>query len=255
MDALQRYFIPFENWQQATVEITGEDAHHIKRVMRAELADKIICNHPDGNVAICEIIELKTAVIAKVLEWTTDKHELPIHVTIAQGLPKGNKLDLILQKGTELGASGFILFQAEHSIVKWDEKKLSQKVTRYNKILKEASEQSYRNIIPELNSALSLQELLETIASKYDAVLFAYEAEAKKDSFNSLGKALNKLQINDRVLICIGPEGGFASEEVELFKQHNAEAVRLGARILRTETASLYALSSISYHFEEMNSK
>lgn len=253
MDALQRYFIPIENWQTETVEITGEDAHHIKRVMRGELTDKIICNHPDGNLAICELIELETTVFAKIIEWKSEKHELPVHITIAQGLPKGSKIDLILQKGTELGASGFHLFQAEHSIVKWDQKKLAQRLIRYKKILKAASEQSYRNIVPEINSAKSLKELLATTAKSYDAVLFAYEAEAKTNSFNSLGNALRKLRINDQVLICIGPEGGFSHEEVELFKQYNAIAVRLGARILRTETASLYALSSISYHFEEMN--
>lgn len=250
---MQRYFIPLENWHIDTVEISGSDAHHIKRVMRGEISDKIICNHPNGSAAICKISVLDLATVtAKIIDWTTDDHELPIRVTIAQSLPKGNKLELIVQKGTELGATAFHLFQADHSVVKWDSKKTTQRLTRYEKIIKEASEQSYRNIVPTITSALSLAELMEAAAGNYDIVLFAYEAEAKTDSFNSFGSALNNLKIGDNVLICIGPEGGFSIAEVEVFKQYEAKPVRLGARILRTETASLYALSSISYHFEEM---
>lgn len=253
---MQRYFIPLENWRDDTVEISGADAHHIKRVMRGELADKIICNHPNGRAAICELTNLDaTIVTAKVIEWKTDDHELPIQVTIAQGLPKGNKLELIIQKGTELGATGFHLYQANHSVVKWDSKKTAQRLTRYEKIIKEASEQSYRNVIPRIESTVSLAQLLESSAENYDAILFGYEAEAKGGSFNSLGSALKNININDKILVCIGPEGGFSNDEVDLLKQYNAKSVRLGARILRTETASLYALSSISYHFEELNTE
>src|SRR5699024_7372653 len=102
---MQRYFTEENDWNDKTVCIKGDDAHHIVRVMRNKLGDQIICNHPDGHAAICEITDiLERTVEANVIEWIAHHAELPVHVTIAQGLPKGNKLELILQKGTELGA-------------------------------------------------------------------------------------------------------------------------------------------------------
>lgn len=249
---MQRYFVPLENWQLEKVEISGADAHHIHRVMRNEIGDQVICNHPDGRLARCEIKAFEPSnVLLKVSEWLLDNHELPVQVTIAQGLPKGNKLDLILQKGTELGAVGFHLYAANRSIAKWDNKKLKQRLPRFDKIVKEASEQSYRNSIPKIDYTPSLLTLLEEVSSQYDAILFAYEEEAKSKKYHSFGEALKQINENDKLLICIGPEGGFSEEEVIELKNYEAQSVRLGARILRTETASLYALSAISYHFEE----
>ena len=249
---MQRYFIPLSNWERDTVTIDGDDAHHIIRVMRMKVDDKIICNPPSSKGAVCKIIQIDANhVTAQVVQWIENDSELPVSVTIAQGLPKGDKMDLILQKGTELGASSFIPFIAERSVVKWDTKKEEKKLTRYAKIVKEASEQSHRSHLPDIKPAMNINQLIEESAN-YDIRLIAYEEEAKTTNFQSFANVVRKFKSGEKIMICIGPEGGFSQVEVDTLKEHNFIPVRLGPRILRTETASLYALASISYHLEEL---
>lgn len=249
---VQRYFIAEQYWNDDEVTIADNNAHHIIRVMRSEVGDEIICNHPNGKAAICTITQLmKDQVRVKIGEWLVESAELPVQVTIAQGLPKGNKLELILQKGTELGAYSFALFQAARSIVKWDQKKSFQKIKRFEKIVEEASEQCHRNLVPEIKQPVSLEQLLVT-SEAYDHIMFAYEEEAKTKDYSSFSSALRKVKRDDKILIFIGPEGGFSKQEVQLLTEHKAIPIRLGRRILRTETASMYVLASISYHFEEL---
>ncbi|MFA1820458.1 16S rRNA (uracil(1498)-N(3))-methyltransferase [Virgibacillus oceani] len=254
---MQRYFVPESGWEDNQIIITGEDAHHINRVMRLKAGDQVICNHPEGYAAVCEIISSSPSEVhTKVLEQMEENKELPIDVIIAQGLPKGDKIDYIIQKGTELGAHSYLPFQAERSIVVWDDKKKKKKITRLNKIAKEASEQSHRNKIPYIYPVMSMADLLEETKA-YDLKIFAYEEEAKTGNHQSLGTILKKISQNQyrRLILCIGPEGGFSQNEANLLKEHDFHSVRLGPRILRTETASLYALASISYHFEELGCK
>ncbi|WP_164668566.1 16S rRNA (uracil(1498)-N(3))-methyltransferase [Virgibacillus doumboii] len=249
---MQRYFIPADNWLDEQVVITGNDTHHISHVMRFQAGNKIICNHPEGKAAICEITLLNNDEIhAVVKDWLDESNELPVSVTIAQGLPKSDKLELVLQKGTELGAAAFIPVQAERSVVVWDGKKEEKKLVRFSKIVKEASEQSHRNKIPQISQVVSTEKLIEE-SSEYDVKLFAYEEEAKTIDFQSFGTIISKLETGNRVLVCIGPEGGFSDNEATLLKENGFFSVRLGPRILRTETAALYVLASISYQFEEL---
>ena len=249
---MQRYFVPMINWKAHGVMITGNDVHHITRVMRYKTGDSIICNHPNGQAAVCIITASSMDVVeTTIVKWLDETVELPIKVTIAQGLPKGDKLDLIMQKGTELGAHAFIPFQAERSVVVWDNKKKDKKLQRLGKIVKEASEQSHRNHIPEIKQPMNLSALIKE-SEKYDIKLFAYEEEAKGAPHQSFGVSINELKDNQRLLVCIGPEGGFTSREAEKLKEAGFYSVRLGPRILRTETASLYVLASVSYQFEEL---
>ncbi|KAB8126878.1 16S rRNA (uracil(1498)-N(3))-methyltransferase [Gracilibacillus oryzae] len=249
---MQRYFIQKGNWQDDHVTITGDDYHHIVNVMRMEPGAEILCNHPDGNVAHCKIAKVENeTVFADILHWLDSETESPISITIAQGLPKGDKWEFILQKATELGASRIVTFQAERSVVKWDDKKVSKKIARWGKIVKEASEQSHRNQIPTVDGVLSLQALLEESQS-YQWKFFAYEEEAREQQSSKLHDYFSKINKGDTVFVCIGPEGGFSVNEVEQLKAASFQAVRLGPRILRTETAPLYVLSSLSYYFEEM---
>jgi 16S rRNA (uracil1498-N3)-methyltransferase len=254
---LQRYFVSESGWKEDQIIINEDDAHHINRVMRLKEGDQLICNHPEGYAVVCEIISsTPTEVHTKVLKHIEENRELPIDVVIAQGLPKGDKIDYIVQKGTELGADSFIPLQAERSIVVWDEKKKKKKRSRLNKIAKEASEQSHRNKIPYIYPVLSLANLLNE-TNEDDLKVFAYEEEAKTEKHQSLGTILTEINHNQyrRLIICIGPEGGFSLDEVNLLRENNFRSARLGPRILRTETASLYALASISYHFEELGCK
>ncbi|MGM8364627.1 16S rRNA (uracil(1498)-N(3))-methyltransferase [Virgibacillus sp. W0181] len=249
---VQRYFISDEHWQDQTVYLTGDNAHHVMRVMRNEPGDRIICNHPEGEAAVCEIVSLdKQTIQTAILEWLKESAELPVKVTIAQGMPKGDKIELVLQKGTELGAGGFIPFKTERTVVSWDAKKIEKKMQRFSKIVKEASEQSHRNVVPFIKNPMTLFELIEE-SKDYHLKIVAYEGEAKTSESHLLASELQKLESNHTVFACIGPEGGFSAKEIAVLKSNGFVAVRLGPRILRTETAALYLLSSISYHFEEM---
>lgn len=235
-----------------TVVIQHDDAHHITRVMRFNINDKIICSHSEGTAAICQITNISTAhVEAKVIETLKRNVELPVSLTIAQGLPKGDKFDWILQKGTELGAAGFIPFQADRSVVRWNDQKFNKKKERFTKIIKEASEQSHRNMQPALRPVMSLKELL-TESQHYDVKFFPYEEEAKRSSNQSISQVISQMNRGERVLVCIGPEGGFSKKEVSLLEENEFQPVRIGPRILRTETAALYVLASLSYHLEEL---
>lgn len=249
---MQRYFVANENWDGDQVRLTGDSYHHIKNVMRMENGAKFICSHPNRGAAIC-VMQRADAdeVKAVVTEWLEEDPELPVQVTIAQGLPKKNKLEWILQKGTELGASRFCLFQGDRSVVKWDDKKRDQRLKRYEKIVQEAAEQSHRNQLPETAYHANIQGVVQN--ERYDVLLFAYEEEAKRtdDRKQSFSTLLETCAPGTRICILIGPEGGFSEEEASFIIQAGGNPIRLGPRILRTETASLYALASISYHFEE----
>ncbi len=249
---MQRYFVPRDNWDGNLVFIKGEDVRHIARVMRLHPGDKIICNHPDGPAAVCLITSIDTNTVRGTAEeWLEATAELPVKITIAQGIPKGDKFDFVLQKGTELGAYAFIPFRAERSVAVWDSKKAEKKLQRFSKIVKEAGEQSHRSKLPLIKQAMTVSELINE-STAYDVKLFAYEEEAKIASHQSFGAAVGNLKQGDAVLICIGPEGGFSQDEAALLKGSGFAPVRLGPRILRTETAALYALAGISYHFEEL---
>lgn len=252
MTNLQRYFIPEQDWNEDNVIVKGQDAHHLARVMRKNIGDHIICNHTKGKAAICEIDKIEKEVVQlHVVEWLEENVELPISVTIAQGLPKGDKLELVLQKGTELGASAFIPFQSKRSVVNWDKRKSEKKIQRFKKIVKEASEQCHRNQIPDVFHPMSMKQLIEESKSA-DVKIYAYEEEARLEKFQSFSTIVKKLKKGQNMLVVIGPEGGFAREEAELFNKNGFIPVRLGPRILRTETAALYALASVSYQFEEL---
>jgi 16S rRNA (uracil1498-N3)-methyltransferase len=246
---MQRYFIE-QRIDRETVTIKGDDARHIGRVMRMQPGDSMICCDPDSRCAICTIQELSAEwVTASVGKFLNERAELPVNVTVSQGLPKGDKLDLIVQKGTELGASMFLPFEAERSIVKWDRKKRQKKTDRLQKIAKEAAEQAHRSRVPDVSEPISFQELLFR-SKRHHAKIAAYEEAAKHGENENLVNALRKATIGDSLLVAIGPEGGFSDNEARALKENGFSLCGLGPRILRTETAALYILAAVSYQFE-----
>jgi 16S rRNA (uracil1498-N3)-methyltransferase len=246
---VQRYFVDGQAGKDHFI-ISGDDYHHIVRVMRMKAGEQIICVLPEGKSAICHIAEITDEnVVANVVKWEEGTSELPVHVVIASGLPKGDKLELIIQKGTELGAYEFVPFTASRSIVKWDGKKAAKKIERWQKIAKEAAEQSHRSRIPVVIEPLSVKELIKA-SGKYDHKLIAYEEEAREGEASVLTSTLKNMQAGESLLIVFGPEGGLTQEEVALLIKNGFKPCGLGPRILRTETAPLYALSAVSYHFE-----
>lgn len=247
---MQRYF--GNQVSESKFVIAGDDQHHITRVMRMKKGDQLFCINAEGQSAFCEIEEITDEqVIANVVKWEEGSRELPVHVSIASGLPKGDKLEWIIQKGTELGAHEFIPFIAARSVVKWDDKKASKKVERYERIAKEAAEQSYRNLIPAVRSPLRFKDLLQQ-QDAFNYKLIAYEEEGKHGEASVLSKTLHQMKPGESLLFVFGPEGGLTPEEIELLVANGFKTCGLGPRILRTETAPLYALSAVSYHFDLM---
>lgn len=246
---MQRYFVN-KSPDEARYYIDGEDRYHIRNVMRMQPGDSIICVDPDGKSAICRLVEInEDQVIALIDERLEENKELPIKVTIASGLPKGDKLEWIIQKGTELGAYEFLPFSAARSVVKWDEKKAAKKVERWQKIAKEAAEQSHRVLLPQVASPVDFKKLLQT-SSRYDYKLVAFEEESRKGETSVFAALLKKMQKGESLLVVFGPEGGLTEQEIDQLKENGFAVCGLGPRILRTETAPLYTLSAISYHFE-----
>ncbi|MBQ0138144.1 MAG: 16S rRNA (uracil(1498)-N(3))-methyltransferase [Kurthia sp.] len=244
---MQRYFVDvFDNEQ---VTITGEDAKHITKVMRMQMDDELIVVH--SNVAdICKIIALpELDVVVEKTGRQIPSPELPIQVTIACGLPKGDKLDLIVQKSTELGMHRLIPFEAARSIVKWDHKKGEKKQQRLQKIAKEAAEQSHRTVIPTIEAPVSFKQLLQ-MATDYDAVFIADEEDAKSTERTRLVDRLKAAKDCKNMLVVFGPEGGIDRDESQALLTNGAKTVALGPRILRAETAPFYFLSAVSYEFE-----
>lgn len=248
---MQRYFIKENNWLGDHVIIENDDAKHIAVVMRMNEAERIVCVHPSGKAALCTISQIeKNRIEAKIIDYLIDNSELPVRVTIVQGLPKGPKIDFILQKGTELGAIAFQFFTGERSVMKWDTKKAKQKMLRYEKIVKEAAEQSHRTHIPHIHEVCSLTEVMNQLEENA-IVLFADEEAVRDGEFAPFQSALKKVKNAQHLYIVIGPEGGIADSERQFLLANDAIPVRFGPRILRTETAALYALACISYEFEE----
>lgn len=248
---MQRYFVT-RTADDGKFEIVEDDLHHIVRVMRMKAGDQIICVDPHGAGALCEIAEITSEkAVANVVKWLEESSELPVRITIASGLPKGDKLEWIIQKGTELGAFEFVPFTAARSVVKWDEKKSAKKLERWQKIAKEAAEQSHRSLVPEVQSPLSFKELAKT-GSDFTYRLIAYEEEARQGEASVLADIFGKANSGESILIVFGPEGGLTPGEVDTLKGQGFLACGLGPRILRTETAPLYILSAASYHFELM---
>ena len=249
---MQRYFIDQQFQEGIPVIIEGENFHHIVRVMRMTKDALFYVVFPNGDSAKAQIETISSDYLeARVVQWETDDKEMPVKITIASGLPKGDKLELIIQKGTELGAEGFVPFTADRSIVKWDEKKAKKKVERWEKIAKEAAEQSHRQHVPNVESPVSLKELV-SLADNFDYKIVAFEEDAKIGEQSNLAGILRSAKPGDRLLAVFGPEGGLTEKEVNVLKDHGFVTCGLGPRIMRAETAPLYLLSAASYQFELM---
>jgi 16S rRNA (uracil1498-N3)-methyltransferase len=249
---MQRYFIDENSLQNDVVTITGDDAHHIANVMRMKPDQEIICTIPGSSTVRCALTNISSETVqATVVEYVENTNELPINITIASGLPKGDKLELIIQKGTELGASALLPFQAARSIVKLDDKKGAKKVERWQKIAKEAAEQSYRHIVPTVFAPFSFNQLLNAIPD-YDECIVAYEESAKSGESAQLVQTFQSLKEGSKLLVIFGPEGGLSDKEIDQLTEKGAKLCGLGPRILRTETAPFYVLAAASYHFELM---
>lgn len=249
---MQRYIIKesLDTFKDFPIHLGEEHYHHMKNVMRFKPETKIYVTDTNGHSCIAEIITFheQSVEIGWVAE-DTRMSEMPVQVAIACGLSKADKLELIIQKSTELGVHMVIPFPSRHSVVKWDAAKMTKKLTRYARIAQEAAEQSHRQHVPIIHEAMPIAELI-SFSEVFTHKLVAYEENAKEGEFGVFAETLKKLQPGDKLLIVFGPEGGLDPSEVELLNAAGFLTCSLGPRILRTETAPLYALSAISYQTE-----
>ena len=228
--------------------ITGADYNHIKNVLRMNIGDSFLVSCRDSS-DLCEIESIENETItAKIIEENYQNTNLPIKIYLFQGLPKADKMELIIQKAVELGVEEIIPTEMEHCVVKLEEKKKAAKVNRWQAIAESAAKQSKRTSIPVISDVLSYKEALKK-AESLDVLLVPYENER---GMLATKEALAKIQKGMTIGIIIGPEGGFSDKEIALAKEQNGEIISLGKRILRTETAAITALGMCML-YSEMN--
>lgn len=237
---MHRFFIP--QLYAAEMVIKDVDAKHISKVLRMQPGDKIQIVSDDGVTAIAEIVSLQADnVVVKCLEKLAESHEPSVNITLAQGLAKGEKMDFIIQKAVEMGASSIVPVAMEHSVVRLEGAKADKKVERWQKIAEAAAKQSKRDIIPQVQAVQTMQQMLANNDLQHKII--AYECEDRL----GLKTALQRCDNLRELLLIIGPEGGISEFELELARKNGAVPVSLGKRILRAETAGVVALSAILY--------
>lgn len=237
---MQQYFI--KGQVENPVIIKDKDTvKHMFNVMRLTEDDQVVLVFEDGIKRLARVTDRENHIF-EVIEDLNDNVEMPVSVTIASGFPKGDKLDLVTQKATELGAQAIWAFPADWSVVKWDGKKLAKKEDKLAKIALGAAEQSKRNRVPEVRLFEKKGEFLSEL-DNFDKIFIAYEETAKAGE-------LAKVESGQKILFIFGPEGGISPSEIDAFEEAGGLKIGLGPRIMRTETAPLYALSSVSYALE-----
>ena len=242
------FYCEEKNVEGNQIRIVGSDVNHIKNVLRMKQGEELIVCDGVGMEYICEIEEfLDGEIVLSILEQKNASTELPVRLKLYQGLPKKDKMELIIQKAVELGAVEIIPVMTKRCIVKLeDEKKEAKKIERWQAIAESAAKQSGRGIIPKVSHVMSYKEALHEASSEGMSIIPYEDA----NGMSSLKEAVKKV-VNERVVsVFIGPEGGFEESEIELAKQYGVIPVSLGKRILRTETAGFTTLSILMYEIE-----
>lgn len=246
---MYHFYTDKANISEKTISIFGEDVNHIKNVLRMKEGEEIIICDSEGTDYHSKIVSLgKDEVVAEILDSGISEAELPFRVHLFQGLPKKDKMEMIIQKSVELGVHEIIPVMTRRVIVKLDDKKKEEaKIKRWQAISESAAKQSGRGIIPHISGCMSFKEALSK-AQKMDKILIPYEnADSSPLGMKASRELLQNIPEGSDVAVFIGPEGGFESEEVEEAISSGASAISLGKRILRTETAGMMLLSVIGF--------
>lgn len=241
---MQKYFISNDDF--VNNKITGDDVFHIKNVMRGRVGDEILVSN-QNTTALAKITKLDKEVCFEIIKEEIGNHELPVFVSIFQGYPKGDKIEDIIKHGTELGAYEFIPTIMKRSVFKLDEKKKESKLIRFNRIAKEAAEQSYRDIVPKV---VDIKTLKQISFDDFDSKIICYEESAKNGELTEFKKQISNLKPGTKIAIVVGPEGGIDDTEIKYLEDKGFVCASLGKRILRTETVVFYCLSAIGYEME-----
>lgn len=247
---MQKFFVEENQIKDNKIIITGTDVKHISNVLRMEKGEKIqICDKDTIKNYIVKIEDIETdKIITNIVEELQTSIESNVEIDLYQGLPKADKMELIIQKTTEIGIYKIIPIDMVRCVVKLDEKDAKKKIERWQKIAEGAAKQSKRDIIPQVENKIKLKEVIDKI-KEYDIFIVAYEEETNRSLKTILRDIKNKS--NYKIGILVGPEGGIDSKEIEILKENGAKVVTLGKRILRTETAPIVMVGNIIYELED----
>ncbi len=236
------------NEQAHEIFVTGSDQNHLQNVLRMKVGEELlVSNGVDGREFHCEVKSFEEEHVILTIRYIQESEvELPCKIYLFQGLPKGDKMELIIQKTTELGVFEIIPVATKRSIVKLDDKKAKSKVQRWQTIAESAAKQSKRSIVPNIGAVCSFKEALLR-AKDMEVCLIPYELAL---DMAQTRMCLQEIQAGNEVAVFIGPEGGFSEEEIGLAMDSGFKPITLGRRILRTETAGLVTLSYLNFVLE-----
>ncbi len=244
---MHHFFVNPEAVKSEIITITGTDVNHIKNVLRMKSGEQILLSDGQGQDFCCEIESLtEQEIIARIKDKTFERTELSGKFYLFQGLPKGDKMEFIIQKAVELGVTEVIPVHTRRTIVKLDAKKEEKRLERWKAISESAAKQSRRGIIPQITHVMNFSEALK-YAGSLDINIIPYE---NFKDMTETKRVLDKIAPNIRAGIFIGPEGGFEESEIELAMQQGVNPISLGRRILRTETAGMAILSVLMFQLE-----
>ena len=245
---MHRFFAEPGQIGEKEIVITGADVNHIRNVLRMRADEEVLIADGQGAEYRCKLTDLGENEVRAQILWKLDGNaELASAVTLFQGLPKSDKMDLIVQKCVELGVARIVPVSTKRAVVKLDAKKEQTRLKRWNTISESAAKQSGRGVIPEVSGVMSFEKALEE-AKKLDVLLIPYE---RAENMAETRRVMGSIQPGQSVGIFIGPEGGFEESEVEEAVAAGAQAITLGKRILRTETAGLAVMAMLGYLLEE----
>ena len=240
------FFVQEDSRQGNSFIISGGDFNHIKNVLRMKEGDTFLVSC-EGQSHLCELTSFYVdSLVAEIVEENYNKTELSVKLYLFQGLPKGDKMELIIQKAVELGVTELIPVEMDNCVVKLDDKKKKSKVARWQAIAESAAKQSKRNTVPVVNEVMPFKKAVE-YANTLDIILVPYECA---EGMLATKKALAQLKGGMSIGVFIGSEGGFSPKEIDFAKENGGKIISLGKRILRTETAAIAALSMCMLYAE-----
>lgn len=243
---MPRFFVPDSGFSGDTVTVTGSDAHHISFALRMAAGEEITVCDMKGQTHICRLEALDGETVrAKILETAASENESPVKIHLFQAYPKSDKLEFIVQKAVELGACEITPFESERCIKRPKADKIAHVTERQNKIAAEAAKQCGRSVLPHVNAPVSFSEMLR-LASALPLCLFCYEGEGTR----SLKEICAEHPEIRELALVIGSEGGFSAKEAEEAREAGMQMTGLGKRILRCETAPVFALAAICCLYE-----
>lgn len=245
---MHRFFVEPSQIGEKEIVITGPDVNHIRNVLRMRAGEELLAADGQGSEYRCILRELQeSAIRAEICRKLSGSAELPSRITLFQGLPKSDKMDLIIQKCVELGVFRIVPVTTKRTVVKLDAKKEESRRKRWTAVSESAAKQSGRGIIPEISGVQSFREAVEE-AGELDVCLIPYE---KAENMARTREILSGIPAGASIGVFIGPEGGFEEEEVREAMEAGARPITLGRRILRTETAGMAVLAMLGYLLEE----